>query len=65
MRPNALLRQMQKWIVFRMLSAEFFFRPAFILAFSLLHEMTPKEKREYQLYRLGRLLRHARHAVLY
>lgn len=62
---KAFFRRIQKHLIFRTLSSEFFFHPFYMKALFALHRLSPGERREYQFYRLQRLLRHARRAIPY
>ena len=65
MRTRSHLNEIQKWAVFKVLSSDFYFHPLYVEAFSLLHSMGRESIREYQLYRLQRLLLRARRDVPY
>ncbi|MDP2631125.1 MAG: hypothetical protein Q8P56_07020 [Candidatus Uhrbacteria bacterium] len=57
--------QIQKDIIFKILSADFFFHPLYMEAFFALHRLTAQERREYQYDRLKHLLRYAYRAIPY
>ena len=63
MQTNTLLHRIEKGIIFKTLSSDFFCHPLYMMAFSMLHRLTPGEQREYQFYRLQHLLRYTRHAI--